>query len=320
MKFPAAALLGLSMNVFDPWIPLDASQIGSRIQKQNRILTFDQQHTRPVKIDGQTYHVPKAIEVSEHVAGTHEIFVTFPSKDDLATAIKADPSLLPSVFSLGGGATSVRAAVEKRHYRDVQYTYYTYRQSKYQANLTDCGGHLNNHLLLEGIRQLPTPFNGDDKDVVEKYTNFFMQHGTHVVTAAEYGSIFQLHVWGSDENSAVNEAWVEDVKADYKGIPSGGGYDHRINETEQYKEYRQLSNMYASVLGGDPGQVDTFLRQLDWESFQDWADTAGENILPSTFYLTELWELMRASDDIEVVRYALDVYEAFEWLLATSDW
>ncbi|KAL0062990.1 hypothetical protein AAF712_010121 [Marasmius tenuissimus] len=190
-KFPALLVLGFSMNLIDR-TPLNAPQAADSVQAQNRILAFDQQYTIPVTVDGKTYDVPEAITVSNDIAGTvHETFINFGSGDEALAAFKANLSLLPPLFSINGG-TSLLGPVAKLHSPGIRYSYYSYRESRYVAKLGDCEKYLNHSLLLEGISQLPTPFNGEDQNVKRKYKDFFASYGTHVVTAVEYGSIFQL--------------------------------------------------------------------------------------------------------------------------------
>ncbi|KAJ8080930.1 hypothetical protein PM082_017765 [Marasmius tenuissimus] len=250
--------------------------------------------------------------------GLHETFINFGSGDEALAAFKANLSLLPPLFSINGG-TSLLGPVAKLHSPNIRYSYYSYRESRYMAKLGDCEKYLNHSLLLEGINQLPTPFNREDQSIVRKYKDFFASYGTHVVTAVEYGSIFQLQAWGSNENPEVNEAWIEDVKANYEGLPSGGEYDPRIKKTEQYKAYWDLKFAGAGCVGGEPPLAHTLLTEQTYRALQEWAKTGAKNAEATIFSLSELWRLMEDSSEGEIVRYAHDIHEAYEWLLNNDD-
>ncbi|KAK7444045.1 hypothetical protein VKT23_015442 [Stygiomarasmius scandens] len=187
-EFSAADWLGYSMNMVGT-TPLDTNSATKAVQNARRILTIDDA-TRDLEVDGVTYKVSKSISVLEN-KGTTSDFVTYPTGNEAATAFRND-SRLAALFMSITGDPSVAIATEKHHRRNVQYAYYCYSQGKYLAFLKDYADSLNETSILAGIRGLPTPFNGENQDVLQKYKDFFQRFGTHVITKVNYGAHLQL--------------------------------------------------------------------------------------------------------------------------------
>ena len=140
--------------------------------------------------DGKLYNVPKAIGVSQEGSST-SAFNTYANGNDAALAFRNDSSLAVTFMAVSGDP-SVGAATEKHHRRNVQYAYYCYREGRYLAFLKDYADLLNVETLRAGIRQLPTPFNGTNAEILKKYKDFFQRYGSHIVTKVNYGSHLQL--------------------------------------------------------------------------------------------------------------------------------
>jgi hypothetical protein len=143
------------------------------------------------EIDGVTYDVPQAIGVSMDDDGNSGSYLTFPSGNDAGDAFRKDSSLALRYFAVTGDP-SVAAATEKIFRRTNQYAYFSYSQNRYLANLRDYADLLDVNYLLNGVRALPTPFNGDNADTLKKYKDFFQRFGSHVVTKVRYGARMQL--------------------------------------------------------------------------------------------------------------------------------
>ncbi|KAL0062994.1 hypothetical protein AAF712_010125 [Marasmius tenuissimus] len=195
-----------------------------------------------------------------------------------------------------------------------QYAFCSYRHPKYLATLANPDSLFNTDLLPEAIRQLPPSFDGSDQSTVTAYKAFFKTFGTHVVTAVQYGSSFQIFTWASNSDSALKAAWTEDVKADYDGIPSGGQYDASVKATEQYKLYVQLKQSLTSVMGGDSSLGSALLARPSYKAFEAWKGSVGQNPATTIFFLVELWTLMKESDNDEIVKFVPTAYEAYDWL------
>lgn len=178
------------------------------MQTSRRIISFDEDSTRQLEVgtynsqiytfavahvptqDGKLYNVPKAIGVSQEGSST-SAFNTYANGNDAALAFRNDSSLAVTFMAVSGDP-SVGAATEKHHRRNVQYAYYCYREGRYLAFLKDYADLLNVETLRTGIRQLPTPFDGENAEILKKYKDFFQRYGSHIVTKVNYGSHLQL--------------------------------------------------------------------------------------------------------------------------------
>ena len=115
----------------------------------------------------------------------------------------------------------------------------------------------------------------------------------------------------------MNAAWREDVKAELNGLPSGGQFDSNIRSTDQYKQYLNLKRSIQSVYGGDIELAKALVHRPTFEAFQAWRGAnLSQNPATTTFTLVELWKVMGESDNIEIVKGALKLYQAYEWLVA----
>ncbi|KAK1220317.1 hypothetical protein PQX77_016912 [Marasmius sp. AFHP31] len=314
-EFPANKWLGYTLNLCRS-VPTATHMISTSVRTVYHILEFDVHNTRPVTMDGKAYAVPKDISVSQNLLGG-ETFVTFPSGQHAINKLKTDHTLLQRLYPVVGKDDSVPQAIFKYLPSDLQYAFYSFREPKYIAMIENHKDVLNEAVLLKALRDLPPSFVGENPEVVDKYEDFFSLYGSHVVTGAEYGSWFQMHIWGSNDNSEVKAAWAEDVKADYDGIPSAGHYDSNIKLTSQYKDYQMIRSSMFSILGGDIELAADLLNHRDYKSFEAWQATANRpSTRPVSFSLTEMWTLVSLSDNVELARFALPLYKAYEWITA----
>ncbi|KAK1220315.1 hypothetical protein PQX77_016910 [Marasmius sp. AFHP31] len=212
------------------------------------------------------------------------------------------------------GDETVPRAIVSNIQASNQYAFYSYRQPKYLATLAKPDPLFNTDLLLEAIRQLPPSFDGNDQSTVAAYKRFFKTFGTHVVTAVQYGSSFQIFTWASNSDSDLKAAWAEDVKADYDGIPSGGQYNPNIKTTDRSGLYVELKQSLTSVVGGDGSLGSALLARPTYKAFEAWATSAGQNPAAIVFFLVELWTLMKESDNEEIVKFVPTAYKAYDWL------
>ena len=117
-------------------------------------------------------------------------FVHYPNGNDAAIAF-GDDSFASRFVSITGGS-SVRRATEKLYRRNLMYAYYSFGRPKYLAALNNYTNLLNTSSLNTGLRDLPTPFDGESQTVLDKYKSFFQRYGTHVITKAQSGAHYQL--------------------------------------------------------------------------------------------------------------------------------
>ncbi|KAK1227770.1 hypothetical protein PQX77_009210 [Marasmius sp. AFHP31] len=312
-EFPPNSWLGYSLNMATAKPPVNSSAAIGSIQKDRRILNFDPDNARPIDIDGQTYSVPRDIAVSQNIAGG-ETFTTFSSGEEATTKFESDPSLMPRLLSLAGGTSVIRSITTNFFRSDRQYAFYSLRQPRYSATLSNFDDLFNSAALLPAVRELP-PFSGQNQSAVAQYRTFFQTFGSHVVTSMEFGSAYRTTVWAARTRPDVNDAWTENVKADCDGIPSGGQFDEKIKQTSQYGRYLDLRERDQQVSGGDLELAVALARDPKYQTFQEWKRTGGQKSTPIYFSLVDIWTLMKNSDNIELVRAAIDCLAAYEWIV-----
>ncbi|KAL0059279.1 hypothetical protein AAF712_013966 [Marasmius tenuissimus] len=309
-ELPASGLLGYSMNMATARPPLTPNQTS------RHILQFDQDEARPVDIDGQTYSVPRHIAVSQNLPGG-ETFTTFPTGQEAIANFESNPGLIPRLLHIAGGDSVLKAITTKCIRPDDQYAFYSLRQPRFSATLSNFNTLFkpDSNSFLSTVRRLP-PFSGQNQSAVAQYQAFFQRFGSHIVTGVEYGSTYQFINWADRTQPGVNDAWDELVKADYDGIPSRGQFDEKIKETDQYKQYLRLKQHIEGMGGGDQELAQSILRSPNYQTFQEWKATGvGQDISPVYFSLVDIWMLMKNSDNIDVVRAAMDVMAAYEWFV-----
>ncbi|KAJ8075863.1 hypothetical protein PM082_021495 [Marasmius tenuissimus] len=331
--FPANSWLGFGLDMATMPVPLTPKEAVQAIQQSKRVLLFDQNNGRLITINGQTYNVPEAIAISQDIR-EGETFVTFPTGEDATLEFNSDSSLSPRLLPITGGSSMMRPLANFNK-SDYQYTYYCLRQPRYLATLSNYDDLFNTEILLEAVQGLPSFSEQIDESVVAEYRKFFQTIGSHVITGVEYGSALYLvslkasrciwieksyylptkSNWAARTHPDVNDAWAENVKARYNGIPSGGHFDENVEKTGQYKQFLDILNRKESVEGGDHKLAEALIHGLEYQTFQEWKGTDGQNPEVVFFHLVELWTLMRMSDNIDLLKAALDLSAAYEWIL-----
>ncbi|KAL0067320.1 hypothetical protein AAF712_005547 [Marasmius tenuissimus] len=303
--FPATDLLGYGLNM-----------VLNAISKGFRIIAFDEDDTHKVKVDKKTYDVPKAIGAQDDPSDNTSGFVHYSHGDEAVIAFRNDSGLAAFHMALAG-SQSVARATEKHHRKNNQYAYYTFLHRRYRAYLKNYANLLNKEAILIGINKLTTPFDGENEEVVEQYKSFFHMFGTHIVTQVNFGAHYQLHAWAETSNKDVNAAWAGDIRADYNGIPSKGEFDNTLAGSQQFQQYMNLKQRQRDgTIGGDSKTGTSLAINPKYATFLEWADSCKENP-PAimSFVVDELWLLMKYSDNDQIVKFASQIEEAFNWFV-----
>ncbi|KAL0072607.1 hypothetical protein AAF712_000370 [Marasmius tenuissimus] len=311
-EFPATNLLGYSMDMSSV-TPLDTMSATKAIQNQRRIISFDEDSTRQVTIDGKTYNVPKSIGVLEDKSVTTG-FVHYSNGNEASVAFRSDSTLASRFMSITGDA-SVGRATEKHHRKNLMYAYFCFGQAQYLAVLKNYADLLDENSLKKGLKTLPVPFNGENKENLASYKKFFQRYGTHVVTKVQSGAHYSLHLWSPTTNTSVNPNWAANIKADYEGIPSSGEYDASVRNSDQYKAYLNLKQRIESVYGGDNNKSLALGMDPTWKAFQDWVATSQQNPSILSFVVDELLDA--------AFHWIVDnpaIYKTSVSLVIESDW
>ncbi|KAL0072600.1 hypothetical protein AAF712_000363 [Marasmius tenuissimus] len=330
-EFPAISFLGQGLNMA---IPLLTTKDVRSAMTARPILQINEEDLRPINIgehlsfgvrtvsligsrgkqDGQTYMVPREFTVSQNLSQV-ETFITFPTGDEAIAKFNSDPAFMSRLIPAAASGNSLLKTLETRFIRsDNQYAFYSLRQPRYSATiLSNLNLPFDSETLQQvAIRDLP-PFSTENQSVVAQYRRFFQRFGSHVITGVEFGSGYQFIVSADRTQQGVNDAWVEDVKADWGGIPSGGQFDKNIKDSSQYQEYKRLQQRIEMINGGDDALAKAVATNPTYQTFQEWKGSVGHS-QPINFSLGDVWTLMKNSNNIEVARAANDIQAAYEWI------
>ncbi|KAJ8076736.1 hypothetical protein PM082_001159 [Marasmius tenuissimus] len=310
-EFPAISFLGQGLNMA---IPLLTTKDVRSTMTARPILQINEEDLRPINIDGQTYMVPREFTVSQNLSQV-ETFITFPTGDEAIAKFNSDPAFMSRLIPATASGNSLLKTLETRFIRsDNQYAFYSLRQPRYSATiLSNLNLPFDSETLQQvAIRDLP-PFSTENQSVVAQYRRFFQRFGSHVITGVEFGSGYQFIVSADRTQQGVNDAWVEDVKADWGGIPSGGQFDKNIKDSSQYQEYKRLQQRIEMINGGDDALAKAVATNPTYQTFQEWKGSVGHS-QPINFSLGDVWTLMKNSNNIEVARAANDIQAAYEWI------
>lgn len=117
-------------------------------------------------------------------------------------------------------------------------------------------------------------------------------------------------VWGSNQYPDVNDNWSRDVTAHLKGLNDRGEYDVTAYDERQYQIFKTLNQTIFKAIGGNPHLAEKLNQDdYDFDTFQQWADSARDHSVLSSITATELWNLLRDSD-VAVLRDSADSLQA----------
>lgn len=256
--------------------------------------------------------------------------MSFPDGRDAASAFRADASYPLRYFAVSGTTSSTYAA-QKSFLESHQYAFFSYSEGSYTARLRDYFDSLVERQLINGLSGVPKPFDPSKTAVVNKYTEFFNDYGSHIIHSVNYGAryplvrftftvnhfsnIFPKKVWASNQTPAVNNMFNTDVKAKFNGIPSGGVFDAGVKGQDQYKLFSEYFQYLVTISGGGDRSK---LANVDgtYTDYQKWISSIKQNnpgLL--SFQVIEIWSLMKFAESLELRSYAGPLYDAFMYIV-----
>ncbi|KAF7430289.1 hypothetical protein PC9H_005993 [Pleurotus ostreatus] len=284
-----------------------------RLVKGHFIIETDKDlKERTVTIDGVKYTIPSVVSASAK-SGVNSNYVTYLSG---AEALRAflDSTSVTDQLVVKTNLTSY--PFEKSLPEASQFAFWNYKTDTYTASLREYMDLINQGTLLESVSALPKPFT-ETPDVMDAYAKFFKDFGTHVIMGTSFGARCSAAVWGSNQYPDVNDNWSRDVTAHLKGLNDRGEYDVTVYNERQYQIFNTLAQTIFKAIGGNP-QLAERLNQddYDFDTFQQWADSARDHSVLSSITAMELWNLLRDSDVSELRDSADSLQAAFNAIVA----
>ena len=108
----------------------------------------------------------------------------------------------------------------------------------------------------------------------------------------------------------MNANWKRDVTAFLRGINGGGDFDSAVFEEPQYQIFKTIAQTLVTVIGGDEALAESLMQgNYKYEHFDQWLGTTFSAPVLVSVGVTELWTLLRDSEDSKV-RDSADAIEA----------
>lgn len=113
-------------------------------------------------------------------------------------------------------------------------------------------------------------------DILEEYTEFFYEWGTHAIEECFVGSRYQLTIKSLEQSIESLEHFERYLKVEYNGIVSDGGGGGYVREKkfQEYKRYEMLRKTAYIVRGGSPS-IRASLTQdpTNAQLYRDWVNS-----------------------------------------------
>ncbi|KAK7688953.1 hypothetical protein QCA50_007644 [Cerrena zonata] len=315
MSFPAKAWLGYGIDMTS-CTPSDITSVTSSVLKLMRLIKTSSTTTQQT-VNGQTYAVPDNTSISMDVSTGESSYTLYKSGTDAATSFQADASLSAKYMAVSGSVDATYA-INKTFHNEYQYALFSYNQHLYVTQFEDFASFIQEAVIKSRINQLK-PFDPTNNDVVDSYRSFFKSMGSHCITGASYGSRMQLSVWASNSDSSVNSSWGLNVSAAFNGLVASGKFDASVKSSDEYKTFSNYMQKTCSCFGGDTSLASTInsnpMQDDIYTQFTKWVATSRESPDVMSFSLIEIWTLMNAAVDQDLVKRAIDVQHAYEWIV-----
>lgn len=144
---------------------------------------------RSLAVGGVIYDVPRSIGVSDYNS-SDGTYVTYKTGTEAASSLTADASLSVRYLAVSASA-SISYALDKSYKREDQWAMYSFNADTYLASMRNYVDLLAETRLKNRLEDMK-PINGNDKNSVEEWKEFFSSWGSHVITNARFGARFQL--------------------------------------------------------------------------------------------------------------------------------
>ena len=108
----------------------------------------------------------------------------------------------------------------------------------------------------------------------------------------------------------MNANWKRDVTASVHGINGGGNFDSAVFEEPQYQVFKTIAQTLITIIGGDKALAESLMQgNYNYEHFDQWLGTTLSAPVLVSVGVTELWTLLRDSDNSKI-RDSADAIEA----------
>ena len=117
----------------------------------------------------------------------------------------------------------------------------------------------------------------------------------------------------------MNSNFEADISAEFNGLTTSGKVDSSIKKSDQYKSFSQSVQKLCSCKGGDTkiGSGISSNPSADniYKDYEKWVATSQAMPGVMTMQVMSLWELMTAAMDEDLNNRAVDVENAFNWVV-----
>ncbi|KAI0055779.1 hypothetical protein BV25DRAFT_1723621 [Artomyces pyxidatus] len=315
--FPPHSWLGHCINM-TAVTPSDITSVTKSVMSAVRII--DLASTTSIRGgQGFTYDVPLNCTIAAvNVPSGTSSYRTYERGSTVAHDVETNSDVSANYMAVSG-SVDASYSISKTFQEKYQYAIFAHNSTLFTVSFDNYISSIS-PLKLRALTAGLVPFDPTNPTVVSAYRRFFQNVGTHVIISCNYGARFQLTVWASNENSAVNSSWGVDVAAAFNGLVTDGKFDASVKSTDQYKTFLGLMQKTVSCSGGDPAIAEKILAlpQDDnvYQWFSDWSKTARNTPDVVSLSLTEIWTVMAQVLDSEVNALADDVQNAFKWIVA----
>lgn len=182
----------ISYDQVKKWIKLPRIVAVQKDQKDH-VVTIGMQHLRQACREHSTdftqggveYTIPSIVSASEDTGGSQISDLTYRSGDAALQGFTSDPGASNGLAVVAPDTSSY--PLKKSLPSGYQFAFYTLSSEAYSASLREYFDFIDNKMLWSKISKLPQPFT-NESEVLDAYTTFFGEIGTHVITSATYGA------------------------------------------------------------------------------------------------------------------------------------
>jgi MAC/Perforin domain len=265
------------------------------------------------------------------------MFRAFDDGKSATDAIKGDASVNMNFLAVTG-TTSIDYSLKETFNAASSYAFLNYSQNMVQVTLEEYKDAISDAAIKTGMANIP-PWDSTKQSVVDSYKSLFETLGTHVITGASYGGRFQMvsqcppplpillitspiqMVWAENSDSSTEKYknFEADVHAAFNGLTQSGTFDASIKTTDEYKEFENKMGKSCSCVGGDSTFASTLTADLSaanvFDTFKSWIGSSTTHPATISYRISSLVEVIQQVADADVAKRAVDVENAFNWLV-----
>ncbi|KAK0507386.1 hypothetical protein JMJ35_010424 [Cladonia borealis] len=332
--FPPSSWLGFGLDMTQSSTLTSIGSVSASVKHTHSVFKLDDESGKVKTTSGVTWTVPKGVGVTADTSEASVASEVFESGTEAAAEFSTKASV-SAEFSCVSGSAGLSYATTTSFSSKRSYYLYSYTQDVLNVFLKNWGDMVANKVLENALEDVG-PWKEDDRKAQDEYRSLFNRFGSHIITAASYGSRLSLTAWADITNTASDKDFQVNVKAEYKGVTGSVGGEVDVNSKESFKTYEKTQNKICDCRGGDTKLANKIEGSPESDEAgtarEEWIKTAAEHPNVSSFQVEPLWNVVRESSK-EVRGRMQDIMNAFTWICAnprthqticrftvTSDW